>query len=107
MPLDIFKRKIDPNDLEKLKKIVETFVEKNMDPWRKALFYSDPEVKRILRKLYEKWENASYEKRPLDYASEDELRFLARKALAAGLGDVSEFQREVSRSLFGGKEKKR
>jgi hypothetical protein len=89
-------------DVEKLKKIVETFVDKNMDPWRKALFYSDPDVKKILKRLYEKWESASYDGKPLDYATPDELRLLARKAIAAGLGDTTEFQREVSRNLLGG-----
>ncbi len=102
MPLGIFKKEPDTNDLEKLKKIVEVFVEKNMDPWRKALFYSDSDVKKILKRVYEKWENSSYRGKPLDYATPEELRILARKALAAGLGDVSEFQREVSKGLFGG-----
>ena len=97
----LFKKDKNKEEVERMKNIVETFIEKNMDPWRKALFYSDPEVKKILKKLYDTWENSGYEGKPIDYASPDELEVLAKKALAAGLGDVSRFQREVSKGLIG------
>ncbi len=97
----LFKKGRSKEEIDRMKNIVETFIDKNMDPWRKALFYSDPDVKKILKRLYNEWEDSDYNGKPIDYANPNELEVLAKKALSAGLGDISRFQRELSRDMIG------
>ncbi len=67
---------------ENLKRKIIEKIDENYDPWVKAAFYSDREVSILLDELYRRWEEAGMEGKPLDYASDEELEFLALKAEA-------------------------
>ncbi|MCC6033646.1 MAG: hypothetical protein LM561_06190 [Desulfurococcaceae archaeon] len=56
-------------------------IDESDDVWRKIAFYSDQRVQEILDSLYVRWGNANYEKTPLDYASDEELKELYEKAI--------------------------
>lgn len=56
-------------------------IDETDDVWRKIAFYSDQRVQEILDSLYVRWSKASYEKSPLDYASDEELKELYNKAI--------------------------
>ncbi|MEM0014745.1 MAG: hypothetical protein QXS42_06395 [Zestosphaera sp.] len=56
-------------------------IDESDDVWRKVAFYSDPRVQEILDILYVRWCGAGYEKTPLDYASDEELKELYDKAI--------------------------
>lgn len=56
-------------------------IDETDDVWKKIAFYSDPRVQEILDSLYVRWSDARYEKTPLDYASDEELKELYDKAI--------------------------
>ena len=65
------------------KRLIEellNLIEYNDVAWRKAAFYSDPQVEPIYNRLVEEWEKAGGEGIPLDYASVEELEVLVRAA---------------------------
>jgi len=55
-------------------------IEDNEVAWRKAAFYSDPDVERIYSRLVSEWEAGGGEGTPLDYASDEELEILLAAA---------------------------
>ncbi len=57
--------------------LIDSGVQSN---WRKAAFYSDPQVSEITAQLYERWESSGRAGMPVDYATLEELEVLARKA---------------------------
>ncbi len=57
-----------------------SLIEGDRSSWRKAAFYGDPVVSAIMERLYERWEKASRQGIPLDYATEEETRILLRLA---------------------------
>ena len=65
---------------EILIKEIEENIEENRNAMVKAAFYSDPEVSELVLELYKRWELNNYRGAPLDYASLNELEFLALKA---------------------------
>jgi hypothetical protein len=52
----------------------------NMPQANKAAFYSDPDVEPIVEKLHERWAGSGYRGEPIDYASDEELSLLHRRA---------------------------
>ncbi len=65
---------------EELRKEIEMLIDESNDQWRKAVFYSDETVQRILDRLYGEWEKNNRAGVPLDYASTEELETLAALA---------------------------
>jgi len=68
------------NKEEMKKKIIE-LIDMNTRNGPKLAFYSDPVVASIVKELYSKWEDEGRKGLPLDYASEEEVKVLYRKAL--------------------------
>ncbi len=68
---------------------IERWVEYNPNPYARIAFYSDRDVERVLMDLYRRWEEAGCKGAPVDYASLDELRFLAFKARQYRNADAS------------------
>lgn len=66
---------------ERLIREIEMYVDCNPNIYAKIAFYSDPEVQRILENIYKRWEGAGQRGMPLDFATIDELKVLASKAL--------------------------
>lgn len=66
---------------DKMIKELTYMIDETDDVWKKIAFYSDQRVQEILDSLYVRWSNASYEKTPLDYASDEELKELYNKAI--------------------------
>lgn len=66
---------------DKMIKELTYMIDETDDVWRKIAFYSDQRVQEILDSLYVRWSEASYEKSPLDYASDEELKELYEKAI--------------------------
>lgn len=66
---------------DKMIKELTYMIDETDDVWKKIAFYSDQRVQEILDSLYVRWSNASYEKTPLDYASDEELKELYNKAV--------------------------
>lgn len=67
-----------------MKEEIISLIDENRSPWVKAAFYSDPEVSKILENLINRWESAGRAGIPLDYATEEELRILHKKAQMYG-----------------------
>lgn len=65
---------------ERIIKELAGIIDESDDVWRKIVFYSDPRVQEILDGLYVRWSHAGYEKTPLEYASDEELKELYHKA---------------------------
>ncbi len=76
---------------DKVKEIVR-LIDEGRDEWRKAAFYSDPDVLEILNTLYHRWELNDMKGLPLDYASEEEINILYKKARSLTRSEV-EFRR--------------
>ena len=66
---------------ERLIREIEMYVDYNPNIYAKIAFYSDSEVQRILENIYKRWEEAGRRGIPLDFATMDELKLLASKAL--------------------------
>ncbi len=82
---------------------IERWVEKNPNPYAKAAFYSDDKVAEIVEKLYIRWQSNGFKGMPLDYATIEELRILASKALEyrnAGPSYVFKRSKFESKDIF-------
>jgi len=97
---------------ERLIREIEMYIEYNPNIYAKIAFYSDPEVQQILENIYTRWEEAGRRGIPLDFATIDELKVLASKALkykdasARVLLDLDQLDRMVFRSLASSDAKK-
>lgn len=67
-------------DRDKMKSEILELIDDNYSNWRKAAFYSDPEVVEILDRLQREWEDGGMQGYPIDYASDEELEILYEKA---------------------------
>ncbi len=65
---------------EKIKSEILELIDDNYSNWRKAAFYSDPEVVEVLDRLQRVWEEEGMKGYPIDYASDEELALLYDKA---------------------------
>ncbi len=65
---------------ERLVKTLMELIEYNDVAWRKAAFYSDPEVDKIYSRLIDEWIKNGEKGIPLDYATDEELEILVRVA---------------------------
>lgn len=90
---------------EELKAKIISLIEDNMFNWRKAAFYSDPRVSEIMSKLYERWNSSGQRGRPIDYASIEELKILAKAAERYAFID-DETARAITFSRMGGEERR-
>lgn len=91
------------SERERLVRELISLIEDNDVAWRKAAFYSDPEVEPIYDRLIEAWGAAGEKGAPLDYASEDELRVLV--SVARKYAFMSEDKaRSIAMSRMGGGE---
>jgi len=68
-------------DKEEMKKKIVELIDMNARNGPKLAFYSDPIVVSIVKELYDKWENNGRRGIPLDYASEEQIKILYKKAL--------------------------
>lgn len=97
---------------ERLIREIEMYVDCNPNIYAKIAFYSDPEVQRILENIYRRWEEAGQRGIPLDFATIDELKLLASKALkykdasSRIILDLDQLDRMVLRSLTSSDDKK-
>ncbi len=85
---------------EKIREIVE-LIDECDDYWRKAAFYSDPDVSALLDTLYERWESSSMRGVPLDYATDDEVDFLYHKAKSLTREDARRSERTFIKKSMG------
>jgi len=86
------------NNQEILKNKILALIDGNRDPWKKAGFYGDPTIQIIMNRLYKRWEENNRDGRPIDYATLDELKIMARLAEKYYRTPSSEIQRQY---LFG------
>ncbi|WFO76208.1 hypothetical protein J4526_05085 [Desulfurococcaceae archaeon MEX13E-LK6-19] len=75
-----------------------SLIDESKDQWRKAGFYGDPDVQSILNSLYERWNKNNREGMPLNYATDEELSVLVKKAEEYSRMPVAAIQRQF---LFG------
>ena len=68
-------------DREKMKEKIIEIIDKNKRNGPKIAFYSDPQVASLMNELYQRWESNDRKGIPLDYASDDEIKFLYNIAL--------------------------
>jgi len=89
-----------PETFEDMVREILRLIDESGDYWKKAAFYSDPEVGAILDELYQRWEANDRQGMPLDYASEEEVCFLYRKATSISDEVVEMKKREfVNKSM--------
>ncbi|MEB3774217.1 MAG: hypothetical protein GSR86_04745 [Desulfurococcales archaeon] len=67
-------------DRDRVKREILSLIDDNYSNWRKAAFYSDPEVIVILDRLQSVWEDNDMQGYPIDYATDEELQVLLDKA---------------------------
>lgn len=79
---------------EAINKIIN-MIDESRDPWRKAGFYGDPEVQRIMDSLYARWNENNREGIPLNYATDEELVILVEKAEYYSKQPASSIQRQL------------
>ena len=65
---------------DRVKQEILSLIDDNYSNWRKAAFYSDPEVIAILDRLQSVWEDNNMAGYPIDYATDEELQVLLDKA---------------------------
>ncbi len=85
---------------EKVREIVE-LIDESDDYWRKAAFYSDPDVSALLDSLYERWESSNMQGVPLDYATDEEVDFLYHKAKSLTREDARRSERAFIKKSMG------
>ncbi|RLB06897.1 MAG: hypothetical protein DRG27_06975 [Deltaproteobacteria bacterium] len=85
---------------DKIREIVE-LIDESDDYWRKAAFYSDPDVSALLDSLYERWESSSMQGVPLDYATDEEVDFLYHKARSLTREDARRSERAFFKKSMG------
>lgn len=77
-------------------------MELSADPWRKMAFYSDREVVAIMDEVYARWEESGRIGEPLDYATDEELEVLAKKAEAVrGVVSRGDINQVMLRAAYG------
>ncbi|GEM_PF-1613679 len=91
---------MDRSTEEKVQEIVE-LIDECGDYWRKAAFYSDPDVSALLDSLYERWESSNMQGIPLDYATDEEVDFLYRKAKSLTREDSRRSERAFIKKSMG------
>ncbi len=67
-------------EAEELKEKIIKLIDESKDNNRKIAFYGDERVTVIMDKLYKRWEEAGRRNKPIDYATYEELKTLARLA---------------------------
>ena len=93
---------------EKLVKEIMRIIDESPDPWRKTAFYSDPEVQQLLDALYDRWNNSGGAGIPLDYATDEEVKFLYKKAVNLRPEDSeSTLKKFFRKALLPGKKHKK
>jgi len=85
---------------EKVREIVE-LIDECDNYWRKAAFYSDPDVSTLLDDLYKRWESSNMQGVPLDYATDEEVDFLYRKAKSLTREDARRSERAFIKKSMG------
>lgn len=85
---------------EKVREVVE-LIDECDDYWRKAAFYSDPDVSALLDSLYERWESNNMQGVPLDYATDEEVDFLYHKAKSLTREDARRSERAFIKKSMG------
>jgi hypothetical protein len=68
-------------DVNRMKDRIVELIDENKRNGPKIAFYSDPRVSSIMEQLYSRLEANNRSGKPLDYASEEELKFLYNMAL--------------------------
>ena len=89
--------------LKSRKKLIDdimSLIENSTDGWRKAAFYSDEDVNRLLNELYSRWESSKGLGMPLDYATEEELIFLHEKALKLSKAGAQALKKAIRRVML-------
>ncbi len=71
---------LSDRERERLKNEIISLIDYNRDNWVKAAFFSDEVVEVIMESLYYKWSRNGEVARPIDYATDDELKILYNKA---------------------------
>ncbi|MEB3806646.1 MAG: hypothetical protein GSR73_03935 [Desulfurococcales archaeon] len=85
-----------------IKELVE-LIEDNAVAWRKAAFYSDPNVEPIYDRLIRVWMENGERDTPISYATDEELRVLV--SIAKKYAFMSEDKaRAIAMSRMGGSE---
>lgn len=69
---------------DKVKREILALIDDNYSNWRKAAFYSDPDVVSIMDRLQRVWEENDMMGYPIDYATDGELKILLEKARKYG-----------------------
>lgn len=82
-------------DRDKAINRILSLIDESNDSWRKAGFYSDPAVQDIMMNLYERWNNSNRKGIPLDYATNEELLILVKKAEQYSKTPTTEIQRQL------------
>jgi len=90
---------------ERIVRELYELIEENAVAWRKAAFYSDPEVERIYSRLVAEWEARGAEGAPLDYASDEELEVLLAAARRYAFMPESR-ARAIAMARMGGEEER-
>lgn len=67
-------------EYNRLKEELIRMIDQHPDNWVKAAFFSDEVVEVIMEGLYEKWSGSGEIGIPLDYATEEELQLLHKRA---------------------------
>ncbi|MCI4396972.1 MAG: hypothetical protein JHC28_05375 [Thermoprotei archaeon] len=68
------------DEIERLKNEIINLIDENSSNWIKAAFFSDEVIEVIMEALYSKWESNMETGRPIDYATEDQLKIMLKKA---------------------------
>lgn len=71
---------MEKNESEKMKSEIINLIDENSSNWIKAAFFSDEMIEIIMEALYAKWEQNQEEGMPIDYATEDQLKIMLKKA---------------------------
>ncbi len=91
-------------EMERLKHEIIEMIDYNRDNWVKAAFFSDEVVEVIMESLYTKWAQNGEIARPIDYATEDELKILYKKAKYYSSLSTSEAMRISLKRIEAGSE---
>ncbi len=97
---------MDPKEFERMKEEIVRLIDFNQDNWVKAAFFSDEVVEIIMDNLYNKWSQSGEIGRPIDYATEDEVKVLYNRAKKyASMNTREAMKLSLSRMGYGEEEK--